>query len=89
MEVHLPVEETQVLKGLRSDEHLSGKPEGKNSPSGLKKTTGMAQDGTFIEQEETEGLKSTKDMSVVSRLRGWEEREGVGPMMGDVKCWIY
>ena len=28
-------------------------------------------EGTSIEQEETEGLNSTKDMSVISRLRGW------------------
>ena len=40
---------------------------------------------TSIEQEET-GLNSSKYMSVISRLRRWEEREGAGRMIGTVEC---
>ena len=36
----------------------------------IKKKMVWPQEGTSIEQEETEGLNSTKYMSVISRLRG-------------------
>ena len=88
------MEETQVLgggggggrrRGQRSDERLSWEAKGENQSFRIPKTTTTAvwpHEGISIECKETEGLKSTKDMSVISRLKRVEGKRGSGTKDG-------